>query len=744
MVLVKQFLTKTRPSQNTSMFRYAPVLPSGELEVYCLISISNSADVETSRFNKFVWDGLLDGFLSKDDTIISRLKNALVASEFKLKELIRHDSVLKEKGVDLNLSVLVFKENKVFVGVLGEHKVFVYKKKMSDISQLLLQNKSNVGSTLISPKDIFVVSYSDKDLKSKMQDLKEVGEIEDFLKTFFEKEDSLGGAFLASLEEEKKVEVKATPVPVPKTEEDLEITEEVVKEDVGEKKDERKEKFKQILLLILAKFKILFNKFVDFLSRNLSKLFEKLKSSLRNRYGRKRWFKKLQSSSSVKKFAHGFKPFKVDGYKDKELRTRRFVVLLVILALIFIVFLGVRSTFESRQRANLTNELNVLMEDWDGDIDRAERRALEDSEESLEILTGVSKELDKYLSELKDLGNFERLGDENNQRIEDLEKRISRAQDKAYRIVPLDEEDGNMELFLDTKLSFGERSDPVNFVISKGSQIVGGEMLYLIDSGEKAVYEILLKDGTFRKVGDSKGLLKNPLHVDLGNNREDEGLYVYDLESGALRAGKDGEGKYNEFQSLSGLTPRALGGDGVSAFAVFGPLDSLNFLVPSESRIVQAVGFGGGTYNLPSEYITHPSFEKGTDLFGDQYIYVLSKTPNGIKRFVPSTGLNSQLMVSGLDRDLNSITTGYTGATMDRVMVVFDSEIQRFVKFSKPIELGENLVHPGEIVLKAQYEYRGKRDDVFKDVKGVVVTDNDKIMYVLDGRKIWKINLEQN
>jgi len=165
MAFVKQFLTKTWPSDNTSMFRYAPALPSGKVEIYTLISISNDVDAETSRFNKFVWDGFLDGFLSKDDEIISRLKNGILGAEFKLKELIRHDNLLEEKGVYLNLSVLIFKENKVFVGILGNHKVLVYRKKVVDISDLLDRSKSSVGSTILSPEDIFVVSYSEKSIK---------------------------------------------------------------------------------------------------------------------------------------------------------------------------------------------------------------------------------------------------------------------------------------------------------------------------------------------------------------------------------------------------------------------------------------------------------------------------------------------------------------------------------------------------------------------------------------------------
>ncbi len=741
MAFVKQFLTKTRPSENTCMFRYSPVLSAGQVEIYGLVSISNRVKAETSRFNKFVWDGFLDGFLSKDENIIARLKDALVASEFKLKELIRNDKVLEKEGVDLNLSVLIFKDNKVFVGILGEHKVFLFKNKLVDLTELLERNKSNVGSTIVSQGDIFVVSFSKENFKESMGNFKEVFEFEDFLNNVFEKEDSKGGAFLATLEAEEKKEVKV----VEKEEEVKQVGE---KEEVGvveEKEVEvgaKGEKFKEFLSAFWMKFKHYFGKLVEALSKKLSVLFEKIRFSLRNRYGRKRWYKKLQSSSSVKSLARGIKPFKVDGYKDKELKTRRFVALFLILILVLVVFLGARSAFESRQKSLLTNELNVLMEEWEGNLDSAQRKAFDEKDESLALLAGVSEELDAHLEELKSLGRYEKLGEENLSKISDFKDRISEISDMAQRIVGVREREGNMVLFLNSKLDFGEKSNPVDLRVSKMTQIAKGENLYMVDAGEKAVFEIPLGGGDARKVLDPKGLLKDPRFVDLGNNPDEDALYVYDFVNGVLRAGRDEEGKYNNFVSLSGLTPRSVGGENVGAFAVFGPTDSLNFLVPSESRIVRALGFGGATYNLPSEYISHPSFENGTALFGDQYIYVLSKTPNGIKRFVPRTSLNSQLMVTGLDQDLQEITVGYTGSNMDRTLVVFDSEIKRFVQFTKPIEIGENLLHPGEIVLKAQYEYRGNRENVFDDVRGIVISSDDSHMYVLDGFKIWKITLE--
>ncbi len=483
-----------------------------------------------------------------------------------------------------------------------------------------------------------------------------------------------------------------------------------------------------------------FDKIITFLSQKLSVVFGKIRFFLENKYGRKRWFKKLQSVTSFKNFTKGVKPFRVDEYKEKELRTKRFVTFFVVLVLIAAVFLGVRATFESRQSALLAQELDSLMQEWKESLQEVESD--KDSDESLDLLAEVFGDFEEYLNDLEEQNLFDRLREEDVERIDEFRAKLFDVEDGIYRIVPVSEEDGNIELFFDTKLHFGSKSNPVDMVISRDAGIVAGEILYVLDAGEKQAYEVFLRDGDFREISDSNDLIKEPMFIDIGNNKDSQALYVYDARSGALRVGLDDEGAFNDFESLSGLTPRALGGSGITGFAVFGQMDSLNFLIPSESRIVRAQGFGGTTYNLPSEYIAHPSFESGTDLFGDQYVYVLSTITNGIRRFVPLTGLSSQLSITGLRKDLQNITGGYTGTTMDRAFVVFDSETERFVQFSKPIEIGEDLVHPGEIVLRHQYEYRGERGDVFKDVRSFVLTHDDKNMLVLDGTKIWKINIE--
>ncbi len=59
-------------------------------------------------------------------------------------------------------------------------------------------------------------------------------------------------------------------------------------------------------------------------------------------------------------------------------------------------------------------------------------------------------------------------------------------------------------------------------------------------------------------------------------------------------------------------------------------------------------------------------------------------------------------------------------------------------------DIGENLRHPGSLLMLAQFEYRGDRGDVFQDIRDLIIEYTDKRMFVLDGLKIWDINIVLN
>ncbi len=696
MVLIKQFLTKTRPSDNTSFFRYTTNIESSELEICALISISNNAGVETSRFTKFVWDGFVDGFLQKEGSVIVRIQNALIGAEFKLRELIKHTDELEENGVVLDLSVLIFKEKKVFVGLSGDHKILMFKNKVIDISEMLTENKSRVGSMIMSEDDMIMLFHSEKEVE---KGIKDEYEIEDYLTRVFDNEEAKGGAFVASLEEKEKEFL----------EEDI-VSENIIEEDVNV---ENVVGFKEKIVPVLKKI-------FSFLSNTFLKLKDLIIQTCLNR-----------------RRGGSMKPIKIGGYRDRELKIRRFLILGLGVLVVFLIFFGIKSAFDSRDTRMISSEIEYLVEELGSELKKTEGA---DASEVIKITGGIKSELDEYIEELKEKGRYERVSEEDMEKFNDFFSKVVKTEDKVLKIIPVSQSNDRLSLFLDTKISFGSKSNPVNMAVTSPYYRNKGEYRYIVDQGERAIFEVNVQTSDFRKVGDPEGLLVKPKFVSFGNDRENPGLYVYDSEVGVLVAREDDSGKLNNFELVSGMSSRALGGDKITGFAVFGLNDSLNFLISSENKIVVSNRVGGGSYGLPGEYISNPSFEKSFDFFGDQYIYVLNTSSNGIQRFLPGTGASAPISLEGLSNDIN-IVAGYTGPTMDRAFLTFDSKSNRVIYFQKPIDVGENMRHPGSLLMVGQFEYRGNRGDVFNDVRGIVTEFEDKRMFVLDGMKIWEINI---
>jgi len=59
----------------------------------------------------------------------------------------------------------------------------------------------------------------------------------------------------------------------------------------------------------------------------------------------------------------------------------------------------------------------------------------------------------------------------------------------------------------------------------------------------------------------------------------------------------------------------------------------------------------------------------------------------------------------------------------------------------KPIDSYNDQLHPNELVLLNQYIYRGDNEDMWSDVKDIVIDKAGKYMYVLDGNNVWRVAL---
>ncbi|GEM_PF-4812281 len=711
MAQIKQFLTKTKPSDATSVFNYKPCIDSQSLEIFSLISISNEVDAETSKFNKFVWDGFIDGFLQEEGDVIKRLKHALIGAEFKLRELIKNDKVLKEKGVVLDLTAVVFKENKVYIAVLGDHKVWLYKNRVVDISKLLTENKSYVGSMFMSPGEFLLVYDSNKKLDNNV---KQFEELENLLTQEFDEENARGGAFLAYLD--------------PVQEESLEDIEYVQEEAVTSQSEENFEDFDEKRKGDLSfKFSVFKQRFITFL-KNLSPF---LGNAVR---GSRKRLKNL----SVENIRKNGKSIIVGEYQDRQTRVRRFIALGIFVILIVTLIIGVNSALQARESRVLSEEVGSLIEELEEKKDGIDE---DNIDQSLNTLGDIQNDLDNYISELEEEGKVELLFEEDKEKLFGFETNIAETRDEILRITPFSKDKENFEMFLDAKLTFGDKSEPTDMIITSDEHLNQGEYIYMTDRGEKIVYEICVQTGDYTTMPDSDNLLSNPQYIDLGNarNTQEQAIFVYDFDQGILVSHRNDDMEWEDFEKISGLGARSLGGDDIGAIAAFGPNDDLAFLIPSEERVIRSQKVGEGNYALPGEYFSHSDLAKGYDLFGDQYIYVLSEVENGIVRFRPD-GSEAELGFVDTFDDLQ-IVAGYTGVNMYRPFMIFDENTQRFVYFDKPIDIGEDARHPNEFKLQGQFEYRGERDEIFENVISIVNEQHDEYMFVLDGVKLWRINI---
>ncbi len=165
-IFFKDFLvqdTSSKKSVNAFYF-FDPQMP-GIGRIFGLITISGVGDFDKSRLAKFVWNGIQDTFREdkyKNDRV-SEIKQAIEDSQRNLLELIKNDDSLKG-GVDLDIGLVHYVGNLIYFGFYGNSKIFVYHdKQLTNLSDLLKENKVFVGSTELSHGDASILYYPDKE-----------------------------------------------------------------------------------------------------------------------------------------------------------------------------------------------------------------------------------------------------------------------------------------------------------------------------------------------------------------------------------------------------------------------------------------------------------------------------------------------------------------------------------------------------------------------------------------------------
>lgn len=729
-------------NQYLGIFRYiktSGVKSTKEGELYGFLQISSEGNFPAERVAHMAWDGVVEGYMySQSKSISDSLKSGIQEFTRRVKDLMRNSKELEESGIDVSLTVVSATREGIYIANLGENEIFAYRgEKIVDVVDILEKNKAQTAGFMNSPQDLIIISTNSL-LSENMHTVVGKNNREEILKSIallgktllpsqgiftihFQKDGSKG--IEENRSEDKMLTIEKTEVSdIPKKKEKKSSN---LKNHKGVKTSQKtKREFKKPdLSKIFSKVKAVSFKIFAILKKvfiKLSGLFKRFKDRVaiffQNRFGNKKWFKKYAARASEIRFKKKTPDIRIDGYKTKDLRTKRLkIVILATLAVVLIVG-GYQYARKQRELRQLNTEAESIFSDVENILESAKDNLVTDRKEAErnifsatnklnEIPEGISEE---YIEKKEDLG-IEVLGLE-----DDLYKRVVVTPEKFKGFF-----DDNTEL------------TDIEYVLDDSKN----EKLIITDRGEGMVWELSIYDKSQNRMADNDGLIDKPQFVDVGNEGD---IYIYDSEMGVLKAPTSSSG-WSAFEKLTGVGINNIKVDNVGEFAVLTDSDNLYYLDINNSRIVKSVNYGTGYSSTTVNVISDENFSSANDFFADFSIYVLTSGDEGVLRY--SAGSYVPISIVGVNGPIGDLTCGDTAGSMDFAFYMFDQTNRRILKLEKPRDSYNDKLHPNELVLLNQYVYRGEEEDMWSDVKDIVVDKGQKYIYLLDRNQVWRVGL---
>lgn len=786
-IFLKDYLPKTESRNNaTSGFQSANP-QKGTL--VSLISVKSQSELDALNVARFIWNAIVDEFNFFEGDILESLKSAIGVADDKLLQLIKNDKESEKSGVELDLALVVFHEDTLYFALYEDQKIdILHENKIVEITEILKKNNVKAGSTNIGRDDIVILSAGDWFEKSR-SGLKEKISSKEVIELIAGQSQSLEdgeGLLLASekdyfSEDLEDTVLETDPVELPKeieidkTEKEIE---EIPHEEPEAETDEKlqlqhpAETYKERLLIGFSTASARSKALATTLGAHLrtatdkSKLIKKrfsggrvvnqdkeipvqqqssitssphkpeapsrFLSMINTKYGRNPKFKRLMARLSQSKISSAsMKGMKIGAYRDSSVRRKRFLTLGAVLGVVLVFMMLVKGV----QNYNADKALSEQFATLDGKVTafltEAETKLKSDSAAAELALFNAKKSLD---------GSgivIDQLNDEEKKRYQELEDQVLVISDKINKTVALTEESGNIELFIDGRIDFGQNSNAGDIAILQNTFME--EHLYITDRGRKSVYKISTQTKEIVPLPGAD-ILESPVYIDVGL----EGVYIYDLVKGVVKTPfGDNNAQFESMSAVNGLSPEAFEQASVDDLAIFTINDNVYVLSSEAAAIYKANRTESGSYILPTVYYTEAKLSQAQDFFGDFSIYVLTGGSTGLNRYTYDFSQGrlapDPVEVTGLKQEFQNLTAGYTGTTLDKGLYLFDTDQKRFILFEKP-DPDQNR-HPGEMLYLKEYKYRGETEGMFSDVKDIVVDQAEEFMYVLDGNSVWRIKL---
>jgi len=726
-----------------------------EGDIYCLLSIFGNTSLPAERVGKFVWDGILDGYTySIGKSTNDSLKEGITEGVRKLKSLMKNDKTLEDLGVNVNFVLVAQKKEGLYIGNLGENEVFVFKGgKFVNITEILGKSKASTAGVALEEGDILiastvgVISKALNELEKISQSELVINELRDIGKNllgnqglvFFAYEDE------GQIKAQKHIKIPQVFVREEKTQvKAVEITQSENVQKLPFKKLDIKlpkvninlggfEKFFINAKLVLGNLIKEVEKLLKIIGEKLKSLWKKISNKLTELYGNKRWYKKAASQISAVKInrsSYTGKGIRIDGYRTRETRTKRLRFVFLVICVIALLALGINFTIKARRASIVHNQATQIFTNVENLVKRAENIATSDKSSAEVSIYQAKQALNEIPSNISEKDIALKSG---------FDSRILAVEDSLYKRVGVADNDGKLSTFIDSRLSFGDNSNPTDIEIYSDDS--GNEYLLVTDKGINAVFRVSIYDKTSQRLTDTDGLIKDPEYVSMGNS----GVFVFDNKTGVLKASFDDTKGLKSFVTLSGLARDNIKSKNIEEFIILAEADNVYLLSKDDNAILKSVFSYENRYGLYYKYISDDRFTNATDILADLSVYVLTSDAPQLIRYsydyVEQKQTENPLTITGVDGDLGNLTKGFTNVSLEDALYVFDQTSRRFINFEKPQEGGGSVLHPNEVILKEQYVYRGSKSETWTNVKDFVVDSTGSVMYVLDGSVIWKVML---
>lgn len=721
-------------------------------QIFVIINLSAPGEFNVKMAGDLLLDNIQDVYYdeAKDSNPIHRLEKAFMSTAKRLEYLLEREKLVAQEGIDLNIAAVVVRKGFIYMAVLGEGSIMLWRNASlieltSALKDLTGRNLIRSGSGRICKEDVFVLlsasallEISEDEIRSSIKNL-------DLSRIEKKSKDPLFSVLMLKALEREKGEVKqkeAAPL-LGETQDNLEEEEKDLDEEEFEDEsktlsryDDKKEgEIEEDNEDLLGSFggdgtkassargdlkdrtkdggtneEREREKLDGVKHKGLKDIGEKIKGKLAD--------KKTYQVILIKLREFVYKLYKLakeyiwDGLmgmgrkglylKGSAPKTSVRGIIILIIIVVSSLYISIRAIQKHQDKVARVKEVEAILEEVVSNFDNGR-----DLGEAGDIAESVSI-IESAISKLEGAKDY-------NVQEEEIEAKISEGMeilDEVRKVIVVTKDN------IITDVAGYIEGAGANDIMLKGGK------LYIADTQTSAIYEVGFDGGEVKKITSDDTPLSRPDAIAFDSEGN---MLISDLESGIL--------KFNltekKVEALAGLSVSSVGA--ITEIENYAIQDGSNFLyiLRGDNNDVRKISKYASGYSLPSLRMADSRFAGAHDIEIDGKIYVLTQS-DGIFRYYVDTP--DPYTIVGLDKPITSSNC----LELDfKLVYVGDSTLKRIVVITK----GSYLA-PQQGRYVAQFLYRGDGDS-FSDIREIVVDNDLRLMFVLAGTKVFKVELNQ-